>query len=80
MHDVEEILARLFVKNRRYTVRSSGFRGINIIHYISDCIFRDVKICKRGFLYFEIFQTEISFWGEHGVKKLIQHIYLFASK
>ena len=47
MHEVAEILACLYVKNRRYTVRSSGFCGISIIHYISDFFLRDVKICKR---------------------------------
>ena len=80
MHDVAEILASLYIKNWRYTVRSSGCCDINNIYYISDCILRDIKICKRGFLYFEIFQTEISFRGEHGVKKFIQHNYLFVLK
>ena len=70
MHEVAEILARLYVKNRRYTVRSSGFCGISIIHYISDFFFEMSKFV-RGFLCFEISQTENSFWGKHGVTKLI---------
>ena len=68
MHDVAEILARLYVKNRRYTVGPLDF-----VASISSIIFFIVifEMCKRGFLYYEIFQTEISFWGEHGVKKLV---------
>ena len=83
MHDVAEILAGLlilFLKTQRYAVCLSGFCGINIIYYIFGCIFRDVKISKRRFLYFKSIQTEISFWGEHVGKKFIQRIYLFASK
>ena len=62
-------------KNLRYTVWPSWFCGINIILYISDYCLRDIRICKRGFLYIEIFETEISFWAEHEVKEFIHNIY-----
>ena len=77
MHDVAEIVASFYVKTWKYTVQSSGFCDTNIIYDISDCIHRDVKNCQKGSLYLEIFQTEINFCGEHGVKSFFPTYLLF---